>query len=551
MSLDTEKYSGLIPSPMQNPLRVCLLALTLPLAAQGPPANDDFNKSIKLGAIASHTAATSNLGGTTQTNENTLNGLIGATIWWEWTCPTSGWARIDTSGSAIDTVVKINSTSGLTGAMLGYNDDVRDPDVTSSLTFLATANTTYYLQIGGYRGEQGNIQLAITTGTAATPSHWPSGIIYTPGSADVTNANATLEASIAVSGSSGIQGYATLGFLRPNLSEVNPPNTSISGYSSNNTNAVVSCTIPQFSQSGSWNPLVTLTPQSGIPLLFGGTNSGRPHLLSNSMLPVLSVSNTGTSDAAAPVLTAFSISPRTVNVNNGPVPITISATITDAVSGIDQVEVWLYHPFNSAFDYQLPVSLTAGTLTNGTWTGTVSLPKEYPSETYSVNVLLKDRALNASAYGAYSTSETPGGDVSLVVNGGGSYWHWAYETIKPFSDKVDLTQDANGDGIDNLTCYAFGLDPLEFSAAAPWPVITLGTSPAALSVHYRRRLAPDSGLTYIPQFANGLTDWTAAANTPAIIGATEEWEELKVIDHETTATQTRRFARVKIEYADP
>ena len=536
---------------MQNPFCACLLSLTLPLAAQSPPANDDFNKSIKLGAIASHTTSTSNLGGTTQTNENTLNGLIGATIWWEWTCPVSGWARIDTSGSAIDTVVKINSASGVNGAMLGYNDDVMDPNVTSSLTFQATANTTYYLQIGGYRGEQGNIQLSITTGTAATPSHWPSAITYTPSAVDVTTAHATLEASIAVSGSSGIQGSATLGFLRTTAPEIFPTNTNVTDYSSNSVNAVVSCTIPQFSQAGPWQPLVTLTPASGIPLLFGGTNSGRPHLLSTSQLPALTVNNSGTSDIAAPVLTAFSISPLTANVNNGPVPITISATITDATSGIDRVEVWLYHPFNSAFDYQLPVSLTSGTLTNGTWTGTVFLPKEYPSETYSVNVLLWDRALNASAYGAYSTSQTPGGDVSLVVNGGGAYWHWAYETIKPFSNLVDLTEDANGDGIDNLTCYAFGLDPLVFRTATPWPVITLGTAPASLSIHYRRRLAPDSGLTYIPQFANSLDNWTAAANTPAIIDETAEWEELKVTDHETTTTQPKRFGRVRIEYAEP
>lgn len=116
---------------------------------------------------------------------------------------------------------------------------------------------------------------------------------------------------------------------------------------------------------------------------------------------------------------------------------------------------------------------------------------------------------------------------------------------------VDLTDDPNGDGIDNLTCYAFGLDPLVFPTSTPWPVITLGTAPASLSIHYRRRRAPGNGLTYIPQFANRLDEWTAAANTPAIINETAEWEELKVTDHETTATQPKRFGRVRIEYAEP
>ncbi len=535
---------------MKNCLRFCLIALTLPLAAQSEPVNDDFNKSIKLGGVASYTASSSNFGASTQTNENTLSGLIGATIWWEWTCPTSGWARVDTSGSAIDTVLKINSANELNGAMLGYNDDAKDDEVTSSLTFLATANTTYYLQIGGYRGEQGDIQLNITTGSDASPSHWPSGITYTPVAINATNASVTLTASISVTGTSSIQGSAALGFLRPSLVEVNIPNTNIASYISNSANAIVSCIIPQFSQAGSWNPLVTLNPQSGIPLLFGGTNSGRPHLLSSALLPALTVSNSGVSDTTAPELTAFSITPSNANVNNGPVTISVSATITDAVSGVDQVEIWLYHPFNTALDYQLPVSLTSGTLTSGTWSGSVALPREYPSETYSVNLLLRDRALNSSSYGAYGTLETPAGDASIVVSGGGAYWRWAYETIRPFSHQVDLSEDANGDGVDNLTCFAFGLDPLKFTTEPSWPEITLGNSPSALSIQYRRRLASDSGLTYIPQFSDSLTDWSAATNTPAIIAISDEWEVLKITDQENTATRARRFARVKIEYVD-
>jgi hypothetical protein len=447
-------------------------------------------------------------------------------------------------------VLKINSTNGLNGAMLGYNDDVKDTEVTSSLTFLATANTTYYLQIGGYRGEQGDIQLNITTGSDATPSHWPSGITYTPASINATNASVSLTASISVTGTSGIQGSAALGFLRPSLVEVVIPNTSSVSYISNSANAIVSCTIPQFSQAGSWNPLITLTPQSGIPLSFGGTNSGRPHLLSSTQLPALTVSNSGVSDIIAPQLTAFSITPSNANVNNGPVTISVSATITDAVSGTDQVEIWLYHPFNSALDYQLPVSLTSGTLTSGTWSGNVALPREYPSETYSVNILLSDRALNSASYGAYSNLETPGGDTSIVVSGGGAYWRWAYETIRPFSHQVDLSEDANGDGVDNLTCFAFGLDPLKFTANPSWPEITLGNSPTALSIQYRRRLSSDSGLTYIPQFSDSLTDWSAATNTPAIMAISDDWEVLKITDQENTATRARRFARVTIEYVD-
>lgn len=534
---------------IQKPLLAALLLLSLPLHAQSAPANDSFNNRINVGAQASYTVTTSNIDATVQGGESTLNGLLGATIWWQWTCPSTGWARIDTQSSAIDTVLRVNSSQGQGGNLFGYNDDVDPHTFTSSLTFLATANTIYYLQIGGYRGEQGNIQLHIATGSHLAPSHWPTGIVYLPASINVTSSAAAVSAEVSVGGTSGISGQVDLRFLRPNETEVAPGFSGSFLYTSSVTAANLSTVIPQYSQSGSWHPLVTLMPLSGNELRFGGTSSGRPYLLSTAMLSPLSVTNSGTSDVAAPALTAFSVSATAVDVTQEAATIQISATVTDALSGVDQVEVWLYHPFNPALNLLLPVALSAGTINNGTWSAQAVIPRKYPSESYAVNIILRDQALNQALYGANSTLETPGGDAFMTINGGGAYWRWAYEKIWPSSPLVDLAADANGDGVNNLICYAFGIDPTSPVPLGALPVVSSNeVAPSSLTILFKRNLSPDSGVSYHPEFSGNLIQWLPSTLDPEIISVTGSWQELKITDHENTTSSSRRFGRVRVVY---
>jgi hypothetical protein len=550
--LTFEDYGILIRSVIQKTLLPSLLLLTLPLHAQTAPANDSFNNRINIGAQASYTVSTSNIDATVQGGESTLNGLLGATIWWQWTCPSTGWARIDTQGSAIDTVLRVNSSQGQGGNLFGYNDDSDPQTFTSTLTFLATANTIYYLQIGGYRGEQGNIQLNVATGSHLAPSHLPEGLVYTPSSINVTSSAAAVSAEISVGGTSGISGRMDLRFLRPNETEVAPNFSGSFEYTSGVTAANLSTVIPQYSQSGSWHPLVTLTPTAGPVLRFGGTNSGRPYLLSTTMLPPLGVTNSGTSDVEAPALTAFSVSTTAVDVSQESTTITISATVTDALSGVDLVQVWLYHPFNPALNLLLPVALSAGTVNNGTWSTQAVIPRQYPSETYAVNIILRDQALNQALYGANSTLETPGGDVFMTIQGGGAYWRWAYEKIWPNSPLVDLGSDANGDGISNLLCYAFGIDPIAPVPIGAMPLVTRNdATPSSLTISFRRNLSPDSGVTYHPEFSGNLTQWQPSTLDPEIISLTGSWQELKVTDHENATSSPRRCGRVRVVYAEP
>lgn len=523
----------------------------LPVMAQTAPSNNNANNRINVGAVASYTIVTSNIGADTQSQEDTRNGLLGATIWWQWTCPSTGWVRIDTLGSEIDTVIKVNTGSNLNSAMLGFNDDADEGVITSSLSFMATANTSYYLQIGGYQGEEGTIQLNITSGSNATPSHWPTAVVYTPSSINTASNDATISAGITLGGSNGISGTADLQFLRPNETIVTPTLSGVLAYNSGVAAANASCVIPRYSAPGSWNPLITLQPQSGGRLRFGGALSGRPYLLSATMLPALNVTNAGTSDVIAPALQTFSISQTNVNVNSAPASVTINATITDAVSGLQQVEVWLYHPTNSALNLLLPVSLTSGTLNSGTWSGQAMIPREYPTEIYSVNIVLKDKALNQAIYGSYSTLETPGGDLFFTISGGGAYWQWAYQRMGANSALVDLSQDANGDGISNLICYAAGIDPLAPVPAGALPSIVMeNVSSNRLAITFRRPIASDTGLDYFPEFSSDLVTWESSTNAASMLSQTESWQEWKVSDHQNSSTTPKRFGRVRILYND-
>ena len=139
----------------------------------------------------------------------------------------------------------------------------------------------------------------------------------------------------------------------------------------------------------------------------------------------------------------------------------------------------------------------------------------------------------------------------FTINGGGAYWQWAYQRIGAGNPEVHLTGDANGDGVSNLLCYAFGLDPL-----APWSSTALPAvgqengSPGRLSITYRRNIAAGTGLTYFPEFSGNLSGWQASGNDPTLVSQSGAWQEWKVVDDQNASTSTRRFGRVRIIYTD-
>jgi hypothetical protein len=135
-----------------------------------PPANDNFSVAITVSGCAGTTTGT-NAGATHESGEpihfQSANGSSGTrSIWYSWQAPSTGSATISTTGSNFDTVLAVytgNAVNSLT--LIGNNDDI-DPGVnlSSSVTFTATAGTTYRIAVDGFNnggsgGDVGSVTL--------------------------------------------------------------------------------------------------------------------------------------------------------------------------------------------------------------------------------------------------------------------------------------------------------------------------------------------------------------------------------------------------------
>ncbi|MFM7180559.1 MAG: hypothetical protein ACKO2G_03725 [Verrucomicrobiales bacterium] len=142
-----------------------LLAFPCRIMAQAP-ANDHFASALVLaGATASATG--NNTNATLESGEVNPAGEGGASVWFSWTAPSTGWHTVHTSSNnpanGLDTVIALfagGSTVSNT-VMLGHNDEsARFPgDYPSAvypgefgpsrLVFQATAGTTYRIAVHG------------------------------------------------------------------------------------------------------------------------------------------------------------------------------------------------------------------------------------------------------------------------------------------------------------------------------------------------------------------------------------------------------------------
>jgi thiol-disulfide isomerase/thioredoxin len=107
----------------------------------------------------------SSAGATKEANEPSHAGNAGgASVWWSWTAPFSGFVTMSTAGSGFDTVLGIytgSSVSALT--WIAYNDDENYSGgiYTSKAFFDVAAGTTYQIAVDGYNGASGSVRLQV------------------------------------------------------------------------------------------------------------------------------------------------------------------------------------------------------------------------------------------------------------------------------------------------------------------------------------------------------------------------------------------------------
>jgi hypothetical protein len=89
---------------------------------------------------------------------------IGHTAWWTFQ-GSGGEVTVDTAGSTFDTIVGIYTDDGGSYAQVACVDDVETPDgvtLQAAVTVVTDAGVTYYVQVGGYDGDVGRLQLAVS-----------------------------------------------------------------------------------------------------------------------------------------------------------------------------------------------------------------------------------------------------------------------------------------------------------------------------------------------------------------------------------------------------
>jgi hypothetical protein len=146
------------------------------------PSNDNFVNAIALQTVAGGIMGT-NQNATAEAGEPVHSFPSGqlpssASVWYNWTSPTTGTATFDTVSSNYDTTLAAYTGPAVNQlSLITENDDV-DTDggvYGSRITFNTTAGTTYRIQVDGYDGDTGSIVLNWTsTGTAPTPTPTPT-----------------------------------------------------------------------------------------------------------------------------------------------------------------------------------------------------------------------------------------------------------------------------------------------------------------------------------------------------------------------------------------
>src|SRR5207245_9467525 len=131
-----------------------------------PPANDNFANAQTIsgcsGSVAgSSFGATSEAGEPSHDPSDSSSLSPSHTVWYQWQAPSSGSTTITTNGSDFDTILAVytgNTVNSL--SRIVFNDDVQNGVITTStVTFPATAGTTYRIVVDGWGRDVATVQL--------------------------------------------------------------------------------------------------------------------------------------------------------------------------------------------------------------------------------------------------------------------------------------------------------------------------------------------------------------------------------------------------------
>jgi hypothetical protein len=131
-------------------------------------------------------------------------------------------------------------------------------------------------------------------------------------------------------------------------------------------------------------------------------------------------------DTTKPVVVSWTVSATTVDTSTGAKDETVSARITDNLSGVKTVTLELDGP--GGVVYPQPAALKTGTALDGTWSAKITMPAGAPAGAYTVAATAVDNAGNSLHLVSARplVTQTNKGDVSAPV---AQSWTVDYQTI--------------------------------------------------------------------------------------------------------------------------
>ncbi|MEO5960968.1 MAG: PQQ-binding-like beta-propeller repeat protein, partial [Opitutaceae bacterium] len=153
------------------------------------PFNDDFAGRPRL-TTDSLAMRAHNQGATMETGEpaHATSGAV-ASIWWEWTAPTSGTVSVDTNGSAYDTLLAVYTGNQLAALTPVASNDDNGGTFASRVTFNAQAGATYEIAVAGKAGQSGLTLLNL--GTTPANDAFAAAVVLSGASTHLTASNSS------------------------------------------------------------------------------------------------------------------------------------------------------------------------------------------------------------------------------------------------------------------------------------------------------------------------------------------------------------------------
>ncbi len=209
---------------------------------------------------------------------------------------------------------------------------------------------------------------------------------FSPNSVNTASASATV--NFSVTATDNLSGVASLyaEFTSPSGGQTQ----TAYGYSANRTSGSAlngtysfNAVIPQYAENGIW----TLSYLQAYDVIGNYVTLYTSDLQTMGFPTTLSVA--GTSDVAAPAITAMTFSPQVVTVSASSATVTFTVTATDNLSGVSSLYAELNSPSGnqSQTAYGYSANRTSGSALNGTYVFSATIPQYAETGSWSLSYL--------------------------------------------------------------------------------------------------------------------------------------------------------------------